>query len=476
MLSADAWSQPDAEGSRTRRPGHEAEGPTRCKKLGTTSGNGCPQTFGLWFSDVRIRTLRDDVVELEVPGRYHEAWISDNFIDILRSSFREVLGRQVGVVFVHRETETDVLDEDARADSGDASLDSDEEIPTIETFLGGRPPVDKTFANFVVGPNNEFAHAASLSVADFPGKQNNPLFIYSDTGLGKTHLLHAISNRILEQDRQATVIYLTAEQFMNEMINALRYKRMVEFRERYRSRADILLIDDIQFLGGKDRTQEEFFHTFQALLGSGRQIVLTADMLPRNIKGLEERLRTRFDGGLIADIQPPDLETLLAILQMKAEALDLVVSQEVALFIVGSLRNNNIRELEGVLNMLTAKAAFYHENLNMETVRKHLQAFLKVEKKNVDPEQIIQAVARFHNVKALDLRGSSRINRLVRPRQIAIYLIREHTDLSFPDIGRIIGNRDHSTIQYACRKIKGMIQKDPNMATLVEMIEKNIGL
>lgn len=443
-----------------------------------------PQSFDIWLGEVRPLSVQNGVVDLEVPNRFHGDWIVENYLDVIRRSFCDVLGKNVNIRCIVRESSggssqaaKSEEDEDPPSERIlEPAEDSSAEQIASSIFKGGRPPPDKTFDNFVVGACNEFAHAASLAVADFPGQQNNPLFIYSDTGLGKTHLLHAIANRILDQDQKTSIMYVTAEQFMNEMINALRYKRMSEFRERFRARVDILLMDDIQFLGGKDRTQEEFFHTFQALLGSGRQIVLTADMLPRDIKGLEERLRTRFEGGLIADIQPPDMETLLAILRVKAEALNLTVSQEVGLYIVGGVRNNNVRELEGVLNMLAAKVSFYQEPLTLETVKKHLQHVLKSDKPLIQPDQIIQAVARFHNVKASDIRGASRLKRLVRPRQVAIYLIREHTELSFPDIGKLIGNRDHSTIQYACRKVKETLEKDPDLSSLVEMIEKNLGI
>ena len=325
-----------------------------------------------------------------------------------------------------------------------------------------------------MGACNEFAHAAALAVADFPGSQHNPLFIYGGTGLGKTHLVHAIGNHIMQEDAAAHVVYVTAEQFMNEMINALRYKRMAEFRDRYRSHAQVLLMDDIQFLGGKDRTQEEFFHTFEALQNSGRQIVITADMLPREIRMLEDRLRTRCEGGLLADLQPPDLETMMAILRAKAEDLNLDLPSDAALYIASGV-SGNIRELEGALNRLAAVSAFYQEPLTLETVQKRLKHILNTERTVTTPEQIIQAVARFHNIKPSDIKSPSRLKRLVRPRQVAVYLIREHTDLSFPDIGRAIGGRDHSTIQYAYRKIKTLKKKDPNLMALIEMIEKNLG-
>jgi len=260
---------------------------------------------------------------------------------------------------------------------------------------------------------------------------------------------------------------------MNEMINAIRYKKMHEFRDRYRSKCQVLLLDDIQFLSGKDRTQEEFFHTFEALQNSGRQIVITADMLPREIKLLEDRLRTRCEGGLLADLQAPDLETMLAILSSKAEVLNLSIPSDVSQYIAGGV-SGNIRELEGVLNRLAAVASFYRESITLDIAQKYLKSMLGADKQVLTPDQIIQAVARFHNVKASDIRSASRLKRLVRPRQVAIYLIREHTDYSFPDIGRAIGGRDHSTIQYAYRKVQSELGKDPDLTALINMIERNL--
>jgi chromosomal replication initiator protein len=285
--------------------------------------------------------------------------------------------------------------------------------------------------------------------------------------------VHSIGNRILRQEPNARICYVTAEQFMNEMITAIRYKRTPDFRERYRSRSDVLLMDDIQFLSGKRGTQEEFFHTFEALQNAGRQIVMTADMLPRDIEGLEDRLRTRFSGGLEVDLQPPDLETMLAILHKKAEELGLEIPNEVALFIAGGVRGN-IRELEGALKRLAAITAMYSEPITIETTRKRLAHLIVPDNPVITPDQIIKSVARIHNVKTSDILGTSHQKRLVRPRHISIYLIREHTDLSFPDIGRSVGGRDSSTVQYAYKRIKKQREKDPDVQAVLELLEKNL--
>jgi chromosomal replication initiator protein len=433
-----------------------------------------------WFAEVRIIEVRQGEVQLEVPSRFHRDWIVDNYQEAMKRAFSSVLGRSVGIDIQLQESDPAGFASSASGEDPVIPPESGLESSTMvdrppDGPLGWRvrPNPEKTFENFVVGACNEFAHGAALAVADFPGGQYNPLFIYGGTGLGKTHLVHSIGNRILRQEPNARICYVTAEQFMNEMITAIRYKRTPDFRERYRSRSDVLLMDDIQFLGGKRGTQEEFFHTFEALQNAGRQIVMTADMLPRDIEGLEERLRTRFSGGLEVDLQPPDLETMLAIQHKKAEDLGLVIPNEVALFIAGGVRGN-IRELEGALKRLAAITAMYNEPITLETARKRLAHLIVPENPIITPDQIIKTVARIHNVKTSDILGSSHQKRLVRPRHIAIYLIREHTDLSFPDIGRAVGGRDSSTVQYAYKRIRKHRDKDPDMQAILELLEKNL--
>ncbi len=444
-----------------------------------------PSNLDVWLSEVRILKVRDSEVLLEVPNRFHRDWIMDNYQDAMKKAFSTVLGGNVGIRISLQAEEKPAPIAPAIERPADRHLSPDREPASETAPLGpagsdngplgwrGRPHPEKTFDNFVVGACNEFAHGAAQAVADFPGGQYNPLFMYGGTGLGKTHLLHSIGNRILHQEPSARICYVTAEQFMNEMITAIRYKRTQEFRERYRSRSDALLIDDIQFLGGKRGTQEEFFHTFEALQNAGRQIVMTADMLPRDIEGLEERLRTRFSGGLEVDLQPPDLETMLAILHKKAEELGLLVPGDAALFIAGGVRGN-IRELEGALKRLAAITAMYGEPITLETTRKRLAHLIVPENPIITPDQIIKTVARMHNVKTADVLGPSHQKRLVRPRHIAIFLIRERTNLSFPDIGRAVGGRDSSTVQYAYRRIKKLREKDPDMQAIIELLEKNL--
>jgi chromosomal replication initiator protein len=436
-----------------------------------------------WFSEVRVARATDGEVWLEVPSRFHRDWIADNFHEVVSRAFAVALGRHVRVVLRVQDEGAATPDVDS-ADAEDPVVSAEEDLlgsvagaepaaSESQSARRGRPAPEKTFDNFVVGACNEFAHGASLAVSDFPGGQYNPLFIYGGTGLGKTHLVHAIGNRIQAGNPDARVTYTSAEQFMNEMIGALRYKRMPEFRERYRARSDVLLVDDIQFLGGKSGTQQEFFHTFEALMHAGRQIVMTADMLPRDIDGLEERLRTRFSGGLEVDLQPPDLETMLAILQKKAEELGLSIPQDVALFIAGGVRCN-IRELEGALKRLAAVTSMYEEPITLETAKRRLAHLIVPENPVITPDQIIKTVARIHNVKTSDITGPSHQKRLVRPRHIAIYLIRKHTSLSFPDIGRAVGGRDSATVQYACRRIEELRVKDPDLQSILDVLQKNL--
>ncbi|MDP6933847.1 MAG: chromosomal replication initiator protein DnaA, partial [Myxococcota bacterium] len=331
----------------------------------------------------------------------------------------------------------------------------------------------KTFEDFVVGSCNQFSHAAALAVADSPGDPHyNPLFIYGDTGLGKSHLMHSIGNRIHEHDPEANLIYVTAEQFTNEMIQALRYNRMPEFRDHYRKRPTILLIDDIQFIGGKERTQEELFHTFEWLRQQGRQIVFTADKLPREIRGLEPRLRTRCEGGMLADMQPPDLETLTAILQVKAEELGLSIPNDLAQYIIKRVPGD-IRKLEGVVNRLRALTRLHHQPLTFEFGRKHLSSVLLDEPEAPTMESIVKTVADFYSVKISDLKGKRRTKQLVRPRHVAIFLIRKHTQHSFPDIARFF-NRDNATVQHACNKIKSHQPKDADLRNAIDILERLI--
>jgi chromosomal replication initiator protein len=338
-------------------------------------------------------------------------------------------------------------------------------------------PEDKVFTNFVVGACNQFAHAAAQAVADTPGDpQYNPLFIYGGTGLGKTHLLHAIGNGIQRQTGgKARILCVTGEQFTNELIDALRLRQMPAFRSRFRDYPEVLLIDDVQFISGKERTQEELFHTFEWLKDRRRQIVFTADVLPRDIRGFEPRLRTRCESGMIADMQPPDVETLVAIIHQKGADKGLQVTPEVAHFI-GMRVRGSIREIEGVLNRLLALCRLHGEpRPTVAFARQHLGSVLPDVPTAPGHDEIIKTVATFYNIKLGDLLGTRRLKTLVRPRHVAMWLVRNHTELSFPEMGRAF-KRDHATVQHGVRKIDTLLKRDADLKNTVQAIERNLGL
>jgi len=442
------------------------------------------QPFDIWIRPLNLLKIEGDFVELEVPNRYYSDWIQDNHKeDILQAiqestkklslSFQSVnrLGfRIAGNTKIESASDTMTSNSSPSKTRSEPKSGGPDSSPTLRSR---QLNPQKNFESFVVGACNQFAHAASLAVGEFPGQNYNPLFIYGCTGLGKTHLTQAIANQILKRDKNSRVLYTTAESFVNEMINAIRFKKMEDFRARYRSQVDVLLIDDIQFLSGKDRSQEEFFHTFEDLKNSSRQIVVTADVLPREIDKLEPRLRTRFEGGLLADIQPPDLETMLAILRQKCDECAISLPPDLETWIASRVRGN-IRELEGALNRLAALSSFFSAPLDVDFAQQHLGNLYAEEIESITPEKVMQAVARLYAIRVVDLKGTRKVKGIAFPRQIAMYLSRKHTNLSFPDLGRSF-NRDNSTVQYACKKIRKQIDKDPDLRHTLNTLERNIG-
>lgn len=417
------------------------------------------QEFEVWFTGIRLVEITPDSLVIEAPNDVYADWIRESYAEVVLSVAQELLGgsRRLEVKVNDGLTERPALSS---------------EPPPLPRALGINP--DQRFENFVIGECNKFAHAAAAAVAERPDVTYNPLFIYGSTGLGKTHLMHAIANEILASHQDARVIYVTAENFMNEMIDALRLKRMEEFRSKYRQRASLLLVDDVQSLSGRDRTQEEFFHTFNALLTAGHQIVLTSDVLPKDIDKLEPRLRTRFEGGLLADMAPPDRETLVAILLAKAAALGLEIPPDLA-DAVSSMVKGNIRELEGVLHRLAALTRVYHQPPTLALARQHLPSLFDPVPVQVTVSAVIEAVARVHNLRSVDLTGHRRSRSLANPRQIAMYLARKHTGASFPELGREF-DRDHSTIQHGCRKVDDELKSNPDLAAKIRLIEQTLGL
>jgi chromosomal replication initiator protein len=345
---------------------------------------------------------------------------------------------------------------------------------SIKVKTVGEPIIiSNTFDNFIVGNSNQFAHAACRAVAEFPAGQYNPLFIYSNAGLGKTHLLHAIANHYLQSHPKAKICYISAETFTNELIESLRKQSMQQFRQKYRDSFELLLMDDFQFIAGKDRTQEEFFHTFNALHQSQRQIVVTSDKPPSELSGLEDRIKTRFECGLIADIQPPEIETRIAILRAKSERDDIFLPEDVSLFLASNIKSN-IRELEGVLIRLEAQASLNGVEISLDLARRELANRIKDPTYAVSADTILNAVANHFAIKVADLKGPNKSRKFSLPRQISMYLLRRYTQRSLPEIGLCLGGKDHSTVLYGINSINNAMDKDENVKRHVLDIQNSL--
>ena len=399
-----------------------------------------PGQFNTWIRP--LHAVEDgSILRLLAPNQFVRDWVSKHFLDLIRKIIRRCESALTNVT-VHvgsRESSSPI----------DGGTDGTAlKAPLQDTGL----LAEFTFDNFVEGKSNQMARAASIQVASSPGEtDNNPLFIYGGTGLGKTHLMHAIGNRMLEENPSANVVYLHSEQFVSEMITALQHNKINDFKKHYRS-VDALLIDDIQFFAGKERSQEEFFHTFNWLLVRGRIVVLTSDRYPKEIDGLENRLKTRFGGGLPIAVEPPELETRAAILMNKAAATDVAVPDEVAFFIAQRMQSN-VRELEGALRRVIANAKFSGREVTIDLTKEVLRDLLVMQERLVTVENIQRTVAEYFKIRVADLTSRKRSRSITRPRHMAIALARELTNLSLPEIGAAFGGRDHTTVLYACRKI-----------------------
>jgi chromosomal replication initiator protein len=423
--------------------------------------------FNTWFRPISEAKIREGSFVLVVPNKFVADWINDYYRDLITKELFLLTKENYRITF-------EVTEEDENVPSAAPEQKSEEErLPRVQPRQTSGLNLKYTFERFVVGSSNQFAHAACKAVGDLPGGHYNPLFIYGGVGLGKTHLLHAIGLEVLRKHPRLNVIYVSAEKFMNELINALRYERMGDFRKKYRDRCDILLIDDIQFLGGKERTQEEFFHTFNALHESQRQIVLTSDKLPRDIQGIEERLRSRFEWGLIADIQAPDLETRIAILKKKAEMSNLRCSDELAMYLASCIKSN-VRELEGSLIRINAFASLTGADVSVDLAKEVLGSMLREKESICSIESIQKTVAEYYNLNISDLKSPRRMKTLAYPRQIAMYLCKKHVRSSFPEIGGKFGGKDHTTVMHACRKIERLLQDDTQLQNVVAVLEKTI--
>ncbi|AVX19220.1 MULTISPECIES: chromosomal replication initiator protein DnaA [Carboxydocella] len=413
-------------------------------------------SFETWLKSTTPIDLRNNVALIGVPNVFARDWLESRYSDLINETISFLLGYPVQVRFVVVNERTENIEE---PESPVKKLPDELQIPQLNPKY--------TFDTFVVGNSNRFAHAAALAVAEAPAKAYNPLFIYGGVGLGKTHLMHAIGHYILEHNPGTMVMYVSSEKFTNELINAIKDDNTEEFRNRYRS-IDILLIDDIQFLAGKERTQEEFFHTFNALHGANKQIIISSDRPPKEIPTLEDRLRSRFEWGLITDIQPPDLETRIAILRKKAQMENLNVSDEVMQFIATKIQSN-IRELEGALNRVIAYATMKSGEITIELASEALKDLLPESRpRQISIELIQQIVADYFNLKVEEFKAKKRTRTVAYPRQIAMYLSRELTDASLPKIGEEFGGRDHTTVLHACEKIANDINTDAEVKGIVQ--------
>ena len=431
------------------------------------------QHFSTWIKPLKLVKIEQDMVYLEVPNRFVLDWVKDNYSKLIQKILEELSAVSYRLQFSVTGQARDGLSKTSEIPETpvfqvESQKKAANNIHTADINLNRR----YTFEEFVSGSSNQFAYAAAMAVANNPATTYNPLFIYGGVGLGKTHLVNAIGNAILKKSPQMRICYYTSEKFMNELINSLRYNRMDEFRNKFRS-MDVLLIDDIQFIAGKERTQEEFFHTFNALYESHKQIIVTSDKFPKDIPGLEERLRSRFEWGLIADIQPPDVETKLAILKMKAEQNSIKLPEEVALFLANSVCSN-VRELEGYLIRIGAYASLTSTPVSLEMARDVLKDILIERNKELSVEEILKRVSSHFNIKISDIKSPKRLKAVVLPRQIAMYLSRQLTSSSYPEIGERFGGKDHSTIIHAIRKIDKLMEEDFQLRSTIENLKKEL--
>lgn len=427
------------------------------------------QNFDTWIRPIKISSLEGSNITLHVPNKFFKDWLMENYHTVIKDALASIAGIDLKVDLQI------ALDAKKSQSSTRRAGDHQEKTrsPKKSVRSGTNQSLNQHYAfdRFVVGPCNQFAHAASVSVAEQPAKNYNPLFIYGGVGLGKTHLLNAIGLHTLALFPHLNVVYVSAEEFMNELINSIRYDRMPKFREKYRN-MDCLLMDDIQFVAGKEKTQEEFFHTFNTLHDSGKQIVVTSDKFPKDIPNMENRLRSRFEWGLIADIHPPEIETKIAILEKKAQENKMVLPQNVAHYVASHVESN-IRELEGYLIRISAFSSLTGKEIDMNLTKEVLKKIIKLnEKEEVTVDEILKTVAGKLNVKMSDIKSHKKNKNLVFARQIAMYLSRRMTSASFPDIGEKIGGRDHSTVIYACNKMKKVMEEDLNVKKLVLELEE----
>ncbi|MDD2364626.1 MAG: chromosomal replication initiator protein DnaA [Desulfuromonadaceae bacterium] len=428
-----------------------------------------PVDFGAWIKPIQFGHQEGADIFLKVPNSFIKEWLEDHYIKVLSGALTATLGYPVNIIFDISEAEEHqpyISEDFIVKNSQETAIEKNTSNEPVFTQLNQR----YTFDLFVSGSGNQFAHAAAMAVANNPADTYNPLFIYGGVGLGKSHLLNSIGHTIREKSVNMNVCYCSAEKFMYEMVNHIKLKKMDAFRNRFRN-VDVLLIDDIQFISGKTGTQEEFFHTFNALHDAHKQIVITSDKFPREISDLEERLRSRFEWGLIADIQPPDLETKIAILKKKSEVTRVFFPEDVYYFLASS-DTKNIRELEGMLIRLGAYSSLQSIPVTLDMAKENLKDILGDRHKEITVELIQKTVADYFDVKITDIKSDKRLKNIVQARQIAIWFSRDMTKSSYPDIGQKFGDRDHSTIIHSFKKIDKSIAEEPKISRIIDEIRK----
>ena len=441
-----------------------------------------PATFDQWFGGVQFDDLTDGVLTLRVQNEFVLEWVRNNFLPTLTEKIRALTGWSVQVAWtVDQNLDAPIAKRNEVAPVRPRPLvvrpTAPPLAPRIDPPRRIAPPDDlnfkHTFASFVVGPSNQLAHAAAIAAAGGGGRRYNPLFICGGTGLGKTHLVHAIAHRVYETRPEARIIYVSAERFTNDFITSIQHHRMDEFRAKYRSSCDVLLVDDIQFLAGREQTQEEFFHTFNALHAVDRQIVVTSDKYPLNLERMEERLVSRFSWGLVADIQVPELETRVAIVRNKAALEGIALSDDVALYLAQMIRSN-VRELEGTLIRLAAKSSLTGRPVDLPFARAEITATSPPRAQTMSVEDIQRAVCHHFHLRSIDLTSKDRHKSVAFARHVAMYLCKQRLKCSFPEIGRAFGNRDHTTVMSAVRKIEAQRDSDPQVRAHLEALEKKL--
>jgi chromosomal replication initiator protein len=435
------------------------------KTLKIIKGELTEVSFNTWMKSAVPISYNNDIIKLGVPNDFTKEILNTRYIDLLINTINVITSKVYKIEFC-------IMSEENLEDEEKSSSKLNKKVHVSDEMSATLNPKYK-FDSFVIGNSNRFAHAASLAVAESPAKAYNPLFIYGGVGLGKTHLMHAIGHYILQNNSKAKVVYVSSEKFTNELINSIKDDRNVEFRNKYRN-VDVLLIDDVQFIAGKERTQEEFFHTFNELHEANKQIILSSDRPPKEIPTLEDRLRSRFEWGLTADIQPPDFETRIAILKKKADVENLTIPNEVMVYIASKIKSN-IRELEGALIRIVAYSSLTNREISVDLASEALKDIISNKQtKHITIELIQDVVANYFNLRIDDFKSQRRTRNVSHPRQISMYLCRKLTDMSLPKIGEEFGGRDHTTVIHAYEKISENLKTDEVLQNTINEISKKI--